>query len=531
MISLRDYQSRAVRDVLQALDSGKNRVMLVAPTGAGKTVMAAALVQEFVSRRLRVLFLAHRIELIEQAIARLGVPCGAIVAGSRLDVSTMPVVVASLQTLVRREIPNVDVIVVDEAHHSSAASYRRVFAALPSAKIVGLTATPTRLDGRGLADIYEMMIEAASMSSLILSGALVKPRVFSHPAQPDLSSVKITAGDFNEKQLDQACNRADLRGDVVAHWVSRARDLPTVCFAVSVAHSQALIDDFGRAGVTAVHVDGSMRRDERERSLAAIRSGEATVLCNVGIVTEGWDMPQLRACILARPTASVSLLMQMWGRVMRPAPGKIDALVLDHAGNVLRHSMLPHHDVDWRGHFSGEKKSKRKKSASAVKPLSSCPQCYAITVAHAERCHECGFTFERAPRTIEVDASTELEEVTDELMELIKSHAASRQKAPAPAIVARLEDDGVRFRKEQGRLVYDDPLGVVDERTTAAIGAAQSEIMRWLKSQSQTPYMKGLLKRISEKRVPDQFAALVKQHDGNVGKAVAQWKQATGRFV
>ena len=530
-VTLRDYQSRAVTEVLQKLDEGAaKRIMLVAPTGAGKTVMAAALVQNLVSRSLRVLFLAHRIELIEQAIARLGVPCGAIVAGSRLDVSTMPCIVASLQTLVRRDIPEVDVVIVDEAHHSSASSYRKIFDALPKAAIIGLTATPTRLDGRGLADIYQLMIEAASMSALIGEGSLVKPRVFSHPTQPDLQGVKITGGDYNEKQLEQVCNKANLRGDIVAHWQLRANNLATVCFAVSIAHSKALIDDFGRAGVTAVHVDGSMPRNEREASLKAIRSGEAMVLCNVGIVTEGWDMPQLRACILARPTASISLLMQMWGRVMRPAPGKIDAMVLDHAGNVLRHGLLPHHDVEWRGHFSGEAKKKGKRKLGKAGPaLLSCPVCYAINAAGVENCADCGHVFERKSSEITVDADTHLEEVTDEVMALVKKHA--EQPKYKPGIVERLEKDGVKFRKANGTLVYDDPLGIVGDQLTAAIGAQQKQILAWLGQNEPSNYMKRLNERLAGGKLPPKFLDVVKQQKGNLGKAVQVWKMQTGRFV
>jgi DNA repair protein RadD len=529
--TLRDYQAQAVSEIQRLLfDEGKQRVLLVAPTGAGKTVMAAALVQDFVSRGLRVLFVAHRVELVEQAVAKLGVPCGVIVAGSPPGLGFMPCVVASLQTLVRREMPPCDVLVIDEAHHAMSASYRRVIDSLPDAMVVGLTATPTRLDSRGLAEIFSDMYEAARTSALIEQGSLVRPRVFSHPTQPDLSKVKITAGDYNEKQLDQACNQAKIRGDIVEHWLARAENRSSVLFAVSIAHSRALIDDFGRAGVVAVHVDGSMPRGERDRALAAIRSGEARILSNVGIVTEGWDFPELEVCVLARPTASISLLLQMWGRVMRPAPGKTEALVLDHAGNVLRHGMLPHQDVAWRSHFSGEKKKRGKKGKLGTSlAVKNCPSCYAVVVRHAERCQECGYQWEVEETAVATDKNTQLVEITDMVLELVRQH--SSKPAYKPGIVERLEREGVRFYiGAGGALKYDDPTGAVRGMLIHEVQRQSKQIAAYVRASKPTDYKAKLLKRIEERKVSPEFLELVREHKGAFGTAAHAWKQRTGRW-
>jgi DNA repair protein RadD len=532
-VTLRDYQARAVTEVLQRLNEGKRRVLLVAPTGAGKTVMAAALVQDLVSRGLRVLFIAHRIELVEQAVARLGVPCGVIVAGSPPGLGLLPCVVASLQTLVRREIPRVDVLIIDEAHHATSASYRRVVEALPQAKIIGLTATPTRLDGRGLIDVFDEMHEAASTSRLIADGSLVRAKVFSHPTQPDLHDVKLTAGDFNEKQLEAACNRAELRGDVVEHWLARARDLQTVLFAVSIAHSKALIDDFGKAGVRAVHVDGTMPRRQREEALEAVRSGEAQVLCNVGIVTEGWDLPSLRVCILARPTASLSLLLQMWGRVMRPDDGKTEALVLDHAGNVLRHGMLPHQDVSWRGHFSGEQRKKRKGRKKALAPslaVKQCPTCYAVNAAAVTRCAECGYEWPATERKApETDKDTQLAEITDEVLDLVRSRVTTIAK---PSLMAALEAAGVTFTiAGRGSVQFLDPNGAISPQVAHVLSAQKREIKAYMQAQNPSPYVKGLMTRIQRGKVPAEFLELVRKHRGNLSAASYHWNKRTGRWV
>lgn len=473
-LTLRDYQSRAVNQCLQSFDDGARRIVLVAPTGAGKTVIAAAFVQALVRRGLKILFLAHRIELVEQAVERLGVPVVQIIAGVK-SVPRSQVYVASLATLVRREIPQVDVIVIDEAHHAAANGYTKVIAALPGAIVLGLTATPCRLDDRGLGDVFEKIIVAAKVSSLIESGALVKPVVLSHPSEPDLAGVKRTGGDFNAEELDARCNRAEIRGDIVGHWLARAANRPTVVFAVSLAHSRALVDDFARSGVAAVRVDGKMGSAERNAAVAAVRNGSARVIVNVGILTEGWDFPALAVCVLARPTESLSLLLQMWGRVMRPSPGKGEALVLDHAGNVLRHGLLPWTDIDWTLDFARPKKSK-----GAVRSLKNCPKCYFVVSGSTRTCPSCGHTW--------IPTST------------------------------------FTVQKPSGELVAVDKLDVL-RLAQQAIGKAQiyggakpsPSALRWLK-------------QIEEGKASEQFLRLVIQSRGSIGKAAYKHNQIYGRW-
>lgn len=418
--TLRAYQAGTVSAVHGAIADERSRIVLVAPTGAGKTVMGAKLVQDFIATGKRVLWAAHRIELVEQAMQRMGVPCGAIVAGSKLDPTLWPCTVGSVQTIVRRPLPPTDVLVIDEAHHARSATYAAlvegVTQANPRAVVIGLTATPCRLDGKGLGDLFETLVIAAKVSELIAEGSLVKPRVFGSREAPDLKGVKKVAGEYSEKGLELACNKAKLRGDVVEHWLARAAGRPTVLFAVSLEHSKALIADFEAAGVKAVHVDGSMSRHERERALNAVKSGEAKILSNVGIVTEGWDFPALEVCVLARPTASLSLLMQMWGRVMRPWPGK-EALVLDHAGNVQRHKVLPWIDIEW-----SLEQSKPKVPGGAVK---NCPACFAVCVGNAQFCPECQheFTSSRAGverGAVDVDRDAQLVEINEIAAEVDK---------------------------------------------------------------------------------------------------------------
>lgn len=344
---LRDYQIRAVQRARAAIAAGRRRPLLVAPTGAGKTVIASAIVEAACRKGSRTLFLAHRLELIEQASAKLdeiGVDHGIIKAGHPRVRPELPVQVASVQTLSRRIARDgggaaYSLIIVDEAHHVTAGSYRRVLDAHPGAVVLGLTATPYRADGAALGDVFDELVEVKSLAELIEGGHLVEPRVFGRKP-PDLAGVRTVAGDYNLRQLAGVMDQEDLVGDLVATWKEKAAGRTTVAFAVDVAHSKHIAAAFAGAGVAAGHVDGEMPEEERAAVLARLAAGELEVVSNCAILTEGWDLPQCACVILARPTRSRSLWKQMCGRALRPAAGKEDCLILDHAGAWTRHGFL-----------------------------------------------------------------------------------------------------------------------------------------------------------------------------------------------
>ena len=476
----RVYQTRAESAVLGELASGARSVCLVAPTGAGKTRMGANVVRALTSNGARVLWIAHRHELVQQAIGAMGIPVGVIQAGA--PSGTGQCIVAQLQTLVRREVPAVDVVIIDEAHRSLAKSYTAILDQVPLADVIGLTATPCRLDGKGLGEVFNRLIVAARTSDLIRDGYLMRPTVYVAPVEPDLKGVHKQGGDYKADELEAAVNKPALRGDVVRHWLERSAGKPTVCFAVSVAHSRALVEDFAAQGVTAVHVDGDTSPERRGEALAMIRDGRAQVLCNVGIVTEGWDFPELHTCILARPTASLSLLMQMWGRIMRPAPGKTGALVLDHSSNVMRHGVLPWTDVEWT-----LESSKRPTVASGVV---NCPQCYVLQMKDNDVCEGCG---------------------------------------------AKLAKPRVKTKKEQGEIITDATTALVEYDTAVA-----RSVLTWLERVKQrecSPYVLRLMERYRlgtkhKNPLPADFDRYVLAAKGDLGKAAWLFKvKHCGRWV
>lgn len=404
---LRDYQQRAVQNVIAALD---RRPILVAPTGSGKTVMATALVEELGASTL---WLAHRKELIDQAAKRLeahGLVCGIIMAGY----APMPlaqVQVASVQTLIRRDKPPADLVVIDECHHATADSYQSILDAYPQARVVGLTATPFRLDGHGLGDLFGELIVAAYAHELCENGVLHHPKVWASKS-PDLRGVKVIAGDYSIGALAERTNTQVLNADIVATWLKRAAGRRTVAFAVDVAHSKAITEAFREAGIPSEHIDGTTPRDERDAILARLASGETLVVSNCMVLTEGWDLPALECAIIARPTASLNLHLQMIGRVMRAANGKDGAIVLDHAGNHHVHGL-----VTRRLNYSlnGEKVGH-----SEPLGLRRCQECGLLFELHEPACPECGWApapEERRRDRPDVHGAGELAEFDDSIFE------------------------------------------------------------------------------------------------------------------
>jgi superfamily II DNA or RNA helicase len=413
MIELRPYQNKVIEDFDREIAAGRKRIMLVAPTGSGKTVIGCAIIKAQVASRQGVLMLAHRREIIAQTSQKLhghGISHGIIQAGFSPR-PLEPVQVASIATLHARavrsnrmELPPARLLVIDEAHHCPAETYQKIIAAYPDAILLGLTATPCRGDGRGLGGIFDALIECPQVAELIEQGHLVKTRVYA-PDTPDLAGVRVQAGDYVETQLAERMDRPKLIGDIVTHWHKYAERRKTVCFAVNVEHSLHVRDEFIRSGVRAEHIDGGTPKAERDASLARLASGEIELVTNCMVLTEGWDMPEVGCCILARPTRKMGLYRQMIGRVLRPAAGKSDAIIFDHSGAVFRHGFAED-PVEWTldpdRHAESPKHVARCDKGWGSRLL-DCSQCGAIRTA-GDPCPHCGFLPQRPARPVPIGA-------------------------------------------------------------------------------------------------------------------------------
>jgi superfamily II DNA or RNA helicase len=409
MTALRPYQEDVIKRFYESVAAGHKRIIKVMPTGSGKTITACEIIRTAVASYQFVVVLAHRREIISQTSAKLnnyGINHGIIQAG--FDPRPMErVQLASVQTLWSRamrndvmDLPPAHLVVVDEAHHSTAETYRQIIARYPEAVLLGMTATPCRGDGRGLGGIFDTLIEGPQVPQLIELGFLVKTRVYA-PAVPNLNGIRVQAGDYVESQLAERMDRPELTGDIVVHWHKLAERRRTVCFATGVQHSIHLRDEFVRSGVRAEHIDGGTPKPERDAALMRLASGEIELITNCMVLTEGWDMPEVGCCILARPTRKMGLHRQMLGRVLRPADGKADAIILDHSGAVYRHGFAED-PVEWTlspDRYAGSEKHAARCETDSPSRLVECSQCGVLRTA-GEPCSNCGFLPQRPPRAI-----------------------------------------------------------------------------------------------------------------------------------
>ncbi len=424
-IRLRPYQLSAVARIEATIAAGVRRLVLVLPTGGGKTTIAGSLILRAVQRGQRVLFLAHRRELIVQAYQRLldmGLSVeevGIVMASDRRRRPGAAVQVASIDTLRRRARPLADVVFVDECHRALAASYREVATDYPDAIHLGLTATPYRADGKGLGDAYDELITVATPRQLIDEGYLVEPRVFTVPPsqRPNLTGIRVARGDYAARDLDDAMNRQALVGNIVEHWQRHAGGVRTVVFAVSVAHSRHITERFREAGVVAEHLDGATPTPERDAILARLDRGETLVVSNCSVLCEGWDQPSVKCAVLARPTKSTGLYLQQAGRILRPW-NDTAAVILDHAGCALEHG-LPQDERE----FSLEGAKRRRGPRDATALVRECPSCFLVSSLATRVCPACG--------ELLVASREPPEEVAGELVPAEDARAPPADRAPS----------------------------------------------------------------------------------------------------
>jgi len=477
---LRPYQIRAVAETLAARDRGVKRLLLVAPTGAGKTEIASALLAATLPAPG--LFLVHRLELVEQAAARFtnhGIRAG-IIQGDTPVTPDAPVQVASVQSLVRRVRPPAEIVITDEAHHAVAGTFADVIEAYPEAFHVGVTATPYRLDGRGLGTLFEEIVVAAYPHELVELGYLVKPRIYTAPP-PDLSGIRKVAGDYAQGQLSE--RMTSLVGNVVETWKKLGQGRKTVAFAVDIAHSRALAERFLEAGIPAEHFDGGDDRSSRRAVLDRFRSGETTVLSNCSLISEGFDLPEIGVVQMARPTASRALYKQQIGRAMRPAEGKADCILLDNAGNFGRFG----DPLDVEEYSLTDEV--RVPQPLAVK---TCKACFAVIPAAAPTCPYCGF----AP-PVQVTKVTESEDELVEASSLVRRYQAMGSDERVDLLRKLLADaESFGYRPGWAAYRYKSKFGHWPEPETTARAEAGTALpiealARWMVTAAERGYKPG----------------------------------------
>lgn len=409
MLKLRDYQADAVQAIRASYLSKKKAPLLVLPTGGGKTVVFSYIAATTASRGKRALILVHRVELLRQTSAALdksGVRHGLINPKYTPD-PLAPVQVASVQTLIKRlhkfQVP--DLIVIDEAHHATAGTWKKIIDHYPTAHVLGVTATPCRSDGTGLGKeaggVFDDLVMGPQVPELIARGFLVRPIIYAPATRIDLSGVKTSRGDYDKEELAKVMDKPTITGDAVSHYRKICPGYPAVVFCVSVAHAEHVASEFRAAGYRAYSVDGSMDDDIRKRILGGLGNGTVDVVTSCDLISEGTDIPAIGCAILLRPTQSLGLYLQQVGRALRVIDGKDHAIILDHVGNVLTHG-LPEEEREWTLDGETRKRRGKREEEKAVR-VNQCEKCYAVHTP-APACPHCGHVYiikEKAPQQVD----------------------------------------------------------------------------------------------------------------------------------
>lgn len=469
MLKLRDYQLDMVARTRESLKQHQATI-LQAPTGAGKTAIATHMMANARDMGKRTFFMVHQNELLKQtskALWRNKLEHGLIASGKASN--PLPVQLASVMTLKNRldryEAP--DLIIIDEAHRSLAPTYVEIAKTYPNAKIVGLTATPRRTDGKGLGHLYQDIVTAPPIRYFIDEGFLCDYELYGIPVDADLSEVSSKLGDFDSKQLSTAMNKPTITGDAVEHYRKFAFGKPCVVMCVDIAHAESVADEYNRQGIKAQTIHGNSAN--RDAILDNFEKGEFQVLTSVNLMIEGVDLPFIECVQWLRPTQSLVIYMQGNGRGLRPFDTKSHLIILDHVGNYKRHG-LPDSHRDWD--LFDRKRSAREKAKDPDEDdigIQTCKQCYLTFLSGVSLCPHCGAPVELKERKLQV---------VDGELERIKAAAIAEEKR--------------RARQEQGQSKTLEELvglGLRNKYKNAAAWAANILASRENRKPAQNDYL------------------------------------------
>lgn len=395
-ITLRPYQQKFIDSVRKEFLAGIKRVVGVAPCGAGKTIITGWMIRQAMQRDKMSIFFVHRKELIEQTsqtFRRLNIPHGIIANGFKPHYE-YPAQIASVQTLIYRLniVPKPDFLVCDECHHILASTYKTIIDYWKNAFLLGVTATPERTGNVRLNDVFESMVQAPSVTDLIRLGNLTEFDYFAPCDVPDLNNVKIVGGDYDNAELEKIMSDRQILSNMAEQYIMLANNKSAICYCVNVAHSQYVAASFRAKGISAAHCDGTTPRAERARIIDSFRRGDIKVLCNAELFGEGFDVPNMQAVILARPTKSLTLHIQQSMRPMRPDPNDANkrAIIIDCVGNCFQHG-LPDDNRDWT--------LDPNKPFRASVNVRKCPQCGNVVSHNLFVCPQCGYEWQHDKQT------------------------------------------------------------------------------------------------------------------------------------
>lgn len=377
MYQLRPYQTELVNQTFEAWQNGYTAPCIVLPCGGGKSVIVAEIAKRVTENGGNILFLVHRRELVAQIYATF----------VRFGLSIERCQIAMVQTVCRHleEIPKPALIITDENHHSKATSYRKVYEYFSDVPRVGVTATPVRLDGTGLADVNDKLIIGVSAKWLIENKNLAPYDYYAPPISKQKPKFHTRNGEFITSEVLAFYDKPTIYGDIVKHYQRLANGKQAIAYCTAITQSEKLCKEFISKGITAMHIDAKTPQNERNAIIERFRQGKIKILSNVDLISEGFDVPDCEVSILARPTQSLTLYIQQSMRCMRYKPDK-RAIIIDHAGNWERFG-LPDDDREW----TLEGKQKKKQAGESV--VKTCPECFNVVAGATRICSRCGHEF------------------------------------------------------------------------------------------------------------------------------------------
>ena len=380
MFALHPYQNKLLSQARQALSKGKHSVLLVSPAGSGKSVIIAEIARLTVSRGGHVLFMVHRKELVEQITESF------IQNEVDLEMCTIMTVGRIINRL--DVLPKPALIITDESHHSPAKTYRRIYDFHTGVPMLGFTASPWRMSGKGFTDIYEAMVEGESVEWLIENKYLAPYTYYSVQLSDSEKLSRSSTGDYTKASIDNAISRT-IFGDVIKTYTEKASGKSAIVYCHSVEFSKFMADKFNEAGINASHADAKTPKREREKIMDGFRNGTVKILCNVDLISEGFNVPDCGVVILLRPTESLVLHIQQSMRGMRYKPGK-HAIIIDHVANYAKHG-LPDTPREWK--LEGWKENKGNSRGVESSGYKQCPDCFTVIKSALPVCDVCGHVF------------------------------------------------------------------------------------------------------------------------------------------
>ena len=404
-LNLRDYQEELVDGIKQSMSSGNHSIIVQSPPRSGKTVVMAHIAKSATDKNNKVLFFSHRKEINEQVYKTF----------ENNEVNMDLVTIGGVQSLVRKldKLDEPTIILIDEAHHSKASSYKKIIDYFPNAYKLLFTGTPVRLDGSGFDDIADDLILGKSVKWLQEHGRIA-PFKYYAPQLIDVSRLKKRAGEFTKQSVDETMKTV-IYGDVIKHYEKLAKGKQAIVYTHSVEASENVSKAFNDAGYDSMAVSGKTPKEERETAMRAFRNGDLKIMVNCELFTEGIDLPNVDVCIMLRPTQSLSLYLQFAMRALNPREGKT-AIIIDHVGNVERFG-LPNQDREW----SLQGIVKKKQTAKIGEPtVRVCEMCFATFWSKERICPECGYENEPTKQEIELIREAELKEIKEEQQRKIR---------------------------------------------------------------------------------------------------------------